>query len=159
MLFDIETGTSIDDVTAEAYLDGSDLMQLAEQAQDIVNDADYMDEWQGEEPDADDYEDESEYEDAYRDWQNDEPTDHDEATVQAARDILEHLDANEIDKDAQYIHEDSFEDHARELAEDIGALENATNWPCACINWEKAAEELQQDYSVLEIAGDTYFYR
>lgn len=58
------------------------------------------------------------------------------------------------------IAESHFEDYARELAEDIcqEQLGNA-QWPLNCIDWEKAALELQSDYSSVEIEGTTYFYR
>lgn len=52
-----------------------------------------------------------------------------------------------------------FEDYARELAEDIGAIPDDARWPCTCIDWEKAASQLQQDYSTVEYDGVTYWYR
>ena len=39
----------------------------------------------------------------------------------------------------QFIDEDDFEDYARELAEDVGAIQDDMNWPCNCIDWERAA--------------------
>lgn len=58
------------------------------------------------------------------------------------------------------IRDSYFEDHARELAEDIGGsdIRNAS-WPFNCIDWQKAAEQLQQDYSSVEFGGVTYWYR
>lgn len=58
------------------------------------------------------------------------------------------------------IRESYFEDHARELAEDIGGadLRNA-KWPFTCIDWSQAARELQQDYSSVEFGGVTFWYR
>ena len=44
------------------------------------------------------------------------------------------------------IHDSFFTDYARELAEDIGALKDNSGWPSNCIDWDQAAEELQQDY-------------
>lgn len=52
-----------------------------------------------------------------------------------------------------------FEDHTRELAEDIGALEHCDKWPATCIDWEKAASELKQDYSSVEYGETTYWIR
>lgn len=57
------------------------------------------------------------------------------------------------------INDDYFEDYARQLAEDIGAIPDDTQWPCTCIDWEKAARELQVDYTSTEIDGGTYWYR
>ncbi len=56
------------------------------------------------------------------------------------------------------ISEGSFEDYARDLAEDIGGVKE-TSWPNSCIDWEQAAAELQQDYTSVEFAGETYYYR
>ena len=34
-----------------------------------------------------------------------------------------------------------------------------SNWPFNCIDWEKAAEELQQDYMSIDFDGVTYWMR
>ena len=52
-----------------------------------------------------------------------------------------------------------FEDYARELAEDIGAVDRNASWPNTCIDWEEAAEQLQQDYTTTDIEGTDYWYR
>lgn len=52
------------------------------------------------------------------------------------------------------IHEDDFEDYAREFAKDIGAL---GGWPYSCIDWEQAADELRADYTCYEIDGMTFY--
>lgn len=52
-----------------------------------------------------------------------------------------------------------FEDYARELAEEIGALKDDAAWPCTCIDWERAAHELQMDYTAVEFDGVTYWVR
>jgi hypothetical protein len=57
------------------------------------------------------------------------------------------------------IPECEFEDYARELAEDIGAIDRYATWPLGCIDWKEAAEELQSDYSSCEYQGETYYYR
>lgn len=53
-----------------------------------------------------------------------------------------------------------FETYARDYAEDIhgGAMREA-QWPFDCIDWEKAASELQVDYSSVDYDGATYWYR
>lgn len=58
-----------------------------------------------------------------------------------------------------FIREDCFEDYARELAEEIGAIPDDASWPCTCIDWEQAADELKMDYTSVEWGGDTYYYR
>lgn len=59
-----------------------------------------------------------------------------------------------------FIDEDYFEQYAREFAEDIYGDEIATaKWPFDHIDWEKAAEDLKQDYSSVEADTVTYYYR
>jgi hypothetical protein len=57
------------------------------------------------------------------------------------------------------IRDSHFETYARELAEDIGAIRADAQWPLTCIDWEKAAWELQTDYTSVEFDGVTYWYR
>lgn len=52
-----------------------------------------------------------------------------------------------------------FAEYARELAEGIGAINKDAVWPNNCIDWERAARELQHDYSEVEYLGVTYWYR
>ena len=55
------------------------------------------------------------------------------------------------------INHSHFEDYARELAKDIGAISGEEKWPCTCIDWEQAAEELRIDYTEY-VFGDVPFY-
>ena len=57
------------------------------------------------------------------------------------------------------IRESYFEDYARQLAEDIGAIKGDESWPLSCIDWERAAQELRMDYSSAEFGGVTYYIR
>jgi hypothetical protein len=62
----------------------------------------------------------------------------------------------------QLIRDDYFETFAQEFANDIGAIdEDATAgaWPLYCIDWERAARELQMDYTPVEFDGVTYWAR
>lgn len=52
-----------------------------------------------------------------------------------------------------------FEDYARDFAEDIGAIDRDASWPNDCIDWAKAARELQVDYTPIEFDGVTYWAR
>ena len=54
---------------------------------------------------------------------------------------------------------DDFEDYARELAEDLGAIERNASWPNNHIDWEAAAEALAQDYTIVSYQGDDYYVR
>jgi len=57
------------------------------------------------------------------------------------------------------IRDSYFEDYARELAEDIGAVASDAAWPAYCIDWQRAARELQVDYTSLDFDGVTYWAR
>jgi hypothetical protein len=57
------------------------------------------------------------------------------------------------------IRDSYFEDYARELAEDIGAITGEEQWPANCIDWGRAACELRMDYSSVEFDGVTYWAR
>ena len=52
-----------------------------------------------------------------------------------------------------------FEDYARELAEDIGAIDDDARWPACHIDWPAAARALRMDYSAYEVDGVTYWAR
>lgn len=54
---------------------------------------------------------------------------------------------------------DYFEDYARELAEDTGEIGPYDAWPVSCIDWTKAARELEVDYASAEFGGVLYLFR
>lgn len=97
-----------------------------------------------------------------------------------SRDISQWLDENEDDEEeaerceeiraldgcvedwfygATLIRESYFKEYAKELAEDIGAIDPSASWPLTCIDWEQAADELKMDYTAVEWNGDTYYVR
>lgn len=57
------------------------------------------------------------------------------------------------------IREDYFTEYAQELAEDIGAVPSEYTWPMSHIDWDAAAQALQQDYTTVELNGSTYYVR
>jgi antirestriction protein len=57
------------------------------------------------------------------------------------------------------IRDSYFENYAQELAEDIGAIDNNASWPNNYIDWERAARELQMDYTAVDFDGVTYWIR
>jgi hypothetical protein len=59
------------------------------------------------------------------------------------------------------IRESYFETYAQQLADDLGYTGSGKtdHWPFTCIDWEQAAEELQQDYTSVDFDGVTYFIR
>lgn len=60
---------------------------------------------------------------------------------------------------ATLIQDDYFEEYAKELADDIGAIDTNAEWPLNHINWEAAAKKLKQDYTSGEFDGVTYWVR
>ena len=103
-----------------------------------------------------------------------------EADADAARDALSYWDSENGDElkhltalckeaggyaeDWEYgvtlIRDSYFMTYAMELADDIGALEGiGDKWPATCIDWDKAARELQMDYTSVEFGGATYWVR
>jgi len=67
--------------------------------------------------------------------------------------------SDEWEHGVQLVRETAFEDHARELAEELGLLPREYSWPTSCIDWEHAARELQYDYTGADFAGVTYWFR
>ena len=57
------------------------------------------------------------------------------------------------------IRDSYFKEYAQEFAEDIGAINNECSWPNNCIDWEKAADELKQDYTSVDFDGVDYWIR
>jgi len=59
------------------------------------------------------------------------------------------------------IRDSYFETYAQELAEDCGMLDDkvSSSWPYTCIDWERAARELQMDYTSVEFDGIMYWVR
>lgn len=51
-----------------------------------------------------------------------------------------------------------FEDYARELADDIGAVKGE-GWPNHCIDWKQAADELKMDYTSVSFGDYEYWIR
>jgi hypothetical protein len=57
------------------------------------------------------------------------------------------------------IRDSYFKTYAQELADDIGAIDANAGWPNSCIDWDRAARELQLDYSSVDFDGVTYWIR
>lgn len=67
--------------------------------------------------------------------------------------------ADDWDYGATLVRDDYFEEHAQELASDLGLVDAKAPWPNNCIDWERAARQLQQDYSSVDFGGVTYWVR
>lgn len=61
----------------------------------------------------------------------------------------------------QLIRDSYFETYAEELADDCGMVDRklASRWPYTCIDWERAARDLQMDYTSVDFDGVTYWTR
>ena len=70
-------------------------------------------------------------------------------------------DASDNSPDWEYgaalIRDNYFEEYAKGLAEDIGAIDHNATWPMTCIDWQQAARELQGDYTAVDFGGVTYW--
>lgn len=107
-------------------------------------------------------------------WREDNP-DEGEELIEEFRDIENFLsEVRGYGGDHQYdgewyplifIHENSFAEYARDLADDLyGAEMRDSSWPFNCIDWEQAAEELKGDYSPVDIDSfgkthGSFYYR
>jgi hypothetical protein len=60
---------------------------------------------------------------------------------------------------ATLIADHHFTEYAQELAEDIGAINKDSRWPNDCIDWERAADGLKQDYTEVDFDGAAYWIR
>ncbi len=60
-------------------------------------------------------------------------------------------------KDVVFITESDFPRYVRTVAEDCQDI--PTGWPFNCIDWDRAADELQLDYSSLDWQGESYLYQ
>ena len=57
------------------------------------------------------------------------------------------------------IRDSYFQEYAEQFAEDCGLIIEGASWPNNCIDWERAARELQYDYTAVEFDGVTYWIR
>jgi len=86
--------------------------------------------------------------------------DEDEEELEALKSL-----AGEADGSPDWLHGETlirgtyFEEYARELAHDIGAVSGEQSWPNDHIDWEAAADELKQDYSIVEFYDVEYYIR
>ena len=51
----------------------------------------------------------------------------------------------------------TFVEYAQEMAYDIGAYNGAETWPLYCIDWERAARDLQMEYAPIDIDDVEYW--
>lgn len=91
-----------------------------------------------------------------------DPLDEDELEeLRTLRDLASEGESNagEWADGATLIRDSYFEDYAREMAEEIGAVSADAAWPVRHIDWPAAASELKQDYSSVDFDGETFWVR
>lgn len=81
------------------------------------------------------------------------------AALITLRKECEHYSGDTFRDGVQFIADYYFEDYARELAEDLGAVNPSADWPTSYIDWPAAARALRLDYTSAKIDGRTYWYR
>lgn len=92
--------------------------------------------------------------------EREEPLEDDECErFDALHRLEDEIGSSEFRDGIELIDDDEFEDHARDMAVDTGMIPNDTSWPCNCIDWERAANDLRGDYSLVTFDGTDYYYR
>lgn len=89
-------------------------------------------------------------------WENTVGSDADE--LKNLIDLREQFDREWIDG-ITFVKDSYFEEFAEDEADQLGLIKDGGGWPYNCIDWQRAAEQLQQDYSQVEFDGETYWYR
>lgn len=127
-------------------------------SQDIIDSRDIIERIKELEAEREDYE-EARDKNIDRPWDEEQESDAEELkTLQELADECSGY-AEDWKYGVQLIRDSYFEDYARELAEDIGAISRDATWPNDCIDWEQAAKELQMDYASVEFGDVTYWVR
>lgn len=93
--------------------------------------------------------------------------DYDNEDVEDLKERLETLRAFRIEVESPeleygqtFISENYFEDYAKELCEDIGALPtDLLGFIANNIDWEGVADDIRIDYTSADLNGTTYYYR
>jgi hypothetical protein len=80
------------------------------------------------------------------------------ATLDTLQDQCEGY-ASDWKNGATLIRDSYFKEYTMHLAEDLGYINRYNDWPLNCIDWEKAAEELQVDYTEVDYDGVSYWVR
>lgn len=100
-------------------------------------------------------------EDALRDWESDNAEEL--AELEALLDELRGYGGDHQWEGDWYprelIAEEDFAEYAQELAEECGMVKDDASWPNNCIDWDKAADQLRQDYSMVTFRDTDYLYR
>lgn len=119
-----------------------------------------VEDWNGEQ--QDEYKTQEEAEEFQRDhpeWYVVEDDDESQLLAGLLK-LRDQVDGSEWDSGATLVRDSYFKEYAQQYADDIhgSAVRDAT-WPFDHIDWEDAADELRMDYTSVDFAGETYWYR
>lgn len=78
--------------------------------------------------------------------------------LQRLKALVDELPNAAMDGEA-LINDSYFQEYAEQLADDIGAIDRHATWPLNCIDWERAADELKNDYTSVTYGETTYWVR
>lgn len=95
-------------------------------------------------------------EDAEGEWTEDEETELSALTALASEAIR---CSDDWEYGESLIRDSYFEEYAQLLAEDLGLGSPYDAWPMTCIDWERAALDLQSDYNAVQFGDVTYWIR
>lgn len=87
-----------------------------------------------------------------------ERSDTDGQWLALANEIVSQLSEEDLRWGVTLIADSAFRDHAIDSAYECGLVPDDSKWPLTCIDWDRAARELQVDYTAVEVAGRTYWY-
>ena len=85
-----------------------------------------------------------------------EPTEGERGRMEAIRKLREEVSG--FEDGVQLITEDESEDYFRELAFDVGYMNN-DNQLEYYVDWKRWAEDCLMDYTSIEFDGETYYYQ
>lgn len=83
----------------------------------------------------------------------------DEARFLAEFDAVESAGIPDFPYGEALIQVEYFTEYARQLAEDIGAIDREADWPLAHIDWDAAADALKQDFTDVVLFETAYYAR
>lgn len=90
-----------------------------------------------------------------------EDPERDDSAEEELADLLHLQDQCQDFDDWQYglplIRDTYFPEYAEQLAYDIGYLDEESSWPHNHIDWDSAASELQDDYTLVDFKGNDYW--
>jgi len=84
--------------------------------------------------------------------------DDEQAELAELEGLRDEIGESEFRNGTQLIPQRDFQEYAQQYAEDIGAIPDDLAWPCTCIDWEAAADELENDFSAVTWQGVDYLF-